>query len=171
MSDQHTQAYQDALVDAQAELREIQSHFDQLARRKTYLAQFVDAIAPLLGHAEPASLQAQQQSQFAQAQSHQVPSHADQQFVPVLQQAASTLQEPAPLPARTAEPLIGHEPEKHDDIFANFAATSEPAQAEQQAALQQNETKEPAPQPASGDPASGDIDQRIKYALNFALLS
>jgi hypothetical protein len=172
MSDQHTQAYHDALVDAQAELQEIQSHFDQLARRKTYLTQVVDAMAPLLGHVT-----------LAPAQQQSAPAQPSQQVFtpPVPQPAPVAKQESSSLPARTAEPLIGHEPAKQDDIFANFANTQEPAPVEQpvmqsspeqaskpgqETVLKQNETANPEQQPAPGD-----LDQRIKYALNFALLS
>jgi hypothetical protein len=181
MSDQQrTQVYQNALAGAQSELDEMLGEFNALASRKDQLEHVMSMLTPLLDAVEsqPASQAAAAQHDFAPLPArtfqplapHQAQPQNQVQFQERVQdriQDQTQFQELAPAPVQNFAEATPVETSQAQVAFeeqpAAFAETSQPEPA---FVLQRQET--PKPQPT----ASNDrLEDRINFALNFALLS
>ncbi|HVC47254.1 MAG TPA: hypothetical protein VND90_08395 [Terracidiphilus sp.] len=159
MSDQQrTHVYQNALTDAQSELEEILGEFNELAGCKHRLEHVIDVLGPLLHF-----VQADAASQAAPAEEY--PQLTPRTFQPLF--ANETPQQVQNF-TETANFQIAQTEVAHEEVPVAPAVLAETSQPEQEVVLQQNETREPVLQPV----AAGDrLEQRINFALNFALLS
>ena len=174
---QRKDVYLGALSSAQDELQYIQDEFDRIARRKDYLSSVVEALSPLVNAtkapADKITATALEAAPFEPAFTPARTQSADSIFTPVRSFDPSSFQQPEPQPEVIAAPA--------QDFFApvqkaqpftetpasenNFAQAAMP---EQEIVLQQSNESQKTFQPASGEER---IEQRINFALNFALLS
>ncbi|HEU5352043.1 MAG TPA: hypothetical protein VFU55_10640 [Terracidiphilus sp.] len=172
MSDQQrTQVYQKALTDAQSELDEMLGEFNALASRKEQLEHVMTMLRPLLdmvqsGPASPAA-------------------PAQQEFAPLTVRSFQPLAASQPQSQKPAEPQVQLQDRVQDRIqdqsqFQELAPVeSSPAQKELAAFAQVAQPgpeailqRQEAPAPQTKIAASSDrLEDRINFALNFALLS
>jgi hypothetical protein len=188
MSDQRTQVYQKALADAQSELDEMLAEFNKLASRKDQLEHVMTVLRPLLDAAQSEMApQSGMTSQAAPAQDFAplsmrsselqpvrtlqplVAPEAQPQFENQFQNSVQGQVQPQFQDFAAAKPVEAAQPEfiRHEEpvVPPAFAEVSQPEQA---VVLQQQET--PAP-PSQSGPSGDRLEDRINFALNFALLS
>ncbi|MGB6974761.1 MAG: hypothetical protein WBD67_08780 [Terracidiphilus sp.] len=153
MTEQNRESvYQGALSNAQSELQQIQDEFDQIARRKDFLSQMIDALTPLLDLAQPAPAAA---TELAAAPVRFFDPTSFNQLQPQME-AIATFAQPAPeVAVQVEEPVMQ-------------AMVEETFEPRQEVFLQKAEEPQPEPQPVA---SGGSLEQRINFALNFALLS
>lgn len=174
---QRKDVYLGALSSAQDELQHIQDEFDRIARRKDYLATVVEALSPLVNAARASAdmitATAMEAAPFEPAFTAARTQNPDAIFTPVRSFDPSSFQQPELRPAAVAAPA--------QDLFAPVQETQPVVQApvvenifaqaampEQEIVLNQTDEPQRTFQPASGEER---LEQRINFALNFALLS